>query len=563
MKKPELKDLTLREKIGQMALGKPSNPGYSDLERYPYGSMWALGNIDMGVIQMKDAEGEIVTNRQRWLAGLRNMWGKTRIPLLPAMDCTAGIHNNFSETEAIMDPVTIGATGSKELAYEAGTLRAQLLRSIGSRWMWYPEIDTICRNKAIGLGRYYSDDPDMLVEMAIAEAMGAQDNGIAATAKHFPGADGLEYRDPHLCSTMLLSTMEEWKQGQGALFQRIIDAGICAVMTSHDAFPACDSSKINGKFRPSSISYKVVTELLKEEMGFDGVVITDGITMRGLSALYGGDIAQVYIEAVKAGNDVILSVTDQFFDIIEDAVKRGEIDESRIDDACRRVINLKEKLGMFDDDYELYLPDLDEINRKVRDFNRRVAEKSQTLVCDNNKILPLSKDKIKNVAIIYSAHDEENGSTTAAHGISADMQVMVEEFEKRGAKVHFQRRLKCAEEIKKLAAENDLLVYAGYLMRYCPHSVICGFFDEEIDTFSFALQAGAEKTVAVGMGSPFMWFDYYTNFPTFINIYNPRAASQRAFVAALYGEIEFGSYHPFELIPEEYRRRFDKLGIEY
>ena len=172
MRKIELKDLTLREKIGQLALGKPSNQGYADLQKYPYGFMWALGNVDMSIIQMKDVEGKTVTNRQSWLNGLKSIWGKTRIPLLPAMDCTAGIHHNFSETEAIMDPVTIGATNDVSLAYEAGVLRAELLRSIGCRWMWYPEIDLTCRGRAIALGRYYSDDPEKLIEMALAEAKG-------------------------------------------------------------------------------------------------------------------------------------------------------------------------------------------------------------------------------------------------------------------------------------------------------------------------------------------------------------------------------------------------------
>lgn len=562
MKKIDLSELTLREKIGQMAIGRPSNPGYADLEHYPYGSLWSLGNINMGVMNMADEEGEIITNREKWVRSLAKMQGKTRVPLLPAMDCTSGIHNNFNETEAIMDPVTIGATGSVQLAYEAGAMRAELLRSIGSRWMWYPEIDLMPRTSAVSLGRYYSDDPDTLVEMAIAEAKGAQDNGIAATAKHFPGADGIEYRDPHMSSTFLLTTMDEWWAGQGALFQRIFDAGIYSVMISHNSFPAYDSNKINGKYCPSSISYKVVTELLKGEMGFNGVVITDGITMRSLAALFSDGLKQVYIEAVKAGNDVILGVNDDFFDVIEDAVKRGEISEERIDDACRRVLEMKEKLGMFDD-YELYISDVESVNEKVRDLNRRIAERSQSLVCDNNKMLPLSKDKIKKVAIIYSAHDNEKSGMSTSRGIFAGMKTMIEEFEKRGAEVTIQRRLQNEAEIKKLSDENDLLVYAGYLMRYCPHGVTCGFFDDEIETFSFALRHGMEKSVAVGMGSPFMWFDYYTNFPTFVNIYNPRAASQRAFVAALYGEIGFEGVEPFALIPEDYRKQMDKLGINY
>lgn len=563
MKKISVNDLTLREKIGQMALGRASNEGYLDLEKYPYGNVWALGNAKMGVINMADEEGEKVTNREKWIKALYKINERSKVPFLPAMDCTSGIHNNFSETSPVMDPVTIGATGSREIAYEAGAMRAALLKSVGSKWMWYPEIDLAPRTSAIMLGRLYSDDPEVLVEMAIAEAKGAQDNGIAATAKHFPGADGIEYRDPHMSSTFILSTFEEWEAKQGALFKRLIDSGVYSVMISHNAFPAYDNTKINGHFCPSSISYKIVTELLKEKMGFDGVVITDGITMRGLSALFTDGLKQVYIEAVKAGNDVILGVYDDFFDVIEDAVKCGEISEERINDACQRVLDMKEKLGLFDDDCEIYSGELEEVNARVSAFNKKVAEQSISLICDKNKMLPLCKEKIKNVAIIYSAHDTPKSDTITSNGIYAGMQTMVEEFERRGAKVHLQRRLSSEEEIKAIASENDLIVYAGYLMRYCPHSVVNGFFDEEIDTFSFALRAGAEKSVAVGMGSPFMWFDYYTNFPTFVNIYNPHTHSQRAFVAALYGEVEFNFSESFSLIPEQYKEQFEKLNIEY
>ena len=557
MKKPNLADLSLREKIGQTALGRPANPGFKDLENYPYGFLWALGNVEMGVMNMAEREGERVTNRENWLESVREMHKKSRIPIMQAMDCTTGIKHNFNEMEPILDCVTMGAVNDEEVAAEAGRLRAEMLHCVGSHWVWVHEVDLPNRASAVSLGRYYSDDPDKLLRLNIADMKGCQEGGIATAAKHFPGCDGIEYRDAHTSDSMMILTMDEWWPRQGRMFQEMIDAGVDSVMVGHSSFPYCDNTMCNGRYVPSTLSYKVITELLKEKMGFKGVVVTDGIEMRSVASYCNDDWDRVYVEALKAGNDVILGVRDSYFDAIEKAVLSGEIPMSRLDDACQRVLDMKEKFGLFDDDYEIPANDPEIANAKLRAFNERVSKRAVSLVCDKMNLLPLNKDKVKNVTIIYSGHDK-----TGSGGVFDRLVTMKEAFEKRGAQVVLRRALEdrkdSTAEIKEIADNNDLIVYAGYLMRYAPEGA-SSFYNEELATFHYALAHGVEKSIGVGLGSPFMYFDFYSGFPAFINANNPTKETHEAVVAAMYGEIPFEGVEPFELVPETMRRYLDGL----
>ncbi len=557
MKKPQLSELTLREKIGQTALGRAMNTNLLDLEKYPYGFIWSLGNIEMGVINMDDVAGEEVTNRKKWVEFVKDMNKKLKVPVMAAMDSTNGILNSFSEFPYIMDPVTMGATDSEEIAFEAGVLRAEHLKFVATNWLWSPEVDLPNRMSSICLGRRYSDDPERLIRMAIADMKGIQSKGCAATAKHFPGSDPIEYRDSHTALNMMVLPYDEWKTERGAMFQKMIDAGVDSIMIAHTAFPAYDNSKVNGQYRPASVSYKVITELLKGEMGFKGVTITDGITMKSLLAMFGGDLNRVYVEAIKAGNDVVLAVRDGYFEAIEEAVLSGEIPESRIDDACRRVLDLKEKFGLFDDDYEIANENDAEFQdcvRRTEAFNKKVAEKAVTLVCDRNKLFPLKADSIKNVAVIYTGY---------ADPPYENLCYLKEAFEKRGANVHIQRGLKdyiSWDEIRDIDAKNDLIIYAGHIMR--AGGGLPTFRGEEINVFHQALVAGAEKSVGLGLGSPFMYYDFYAAFPSFINAYNHSSYTMEAIVAAMYGEIPFDGIHPYEIYPPEVKRYMELNGIE-
>ncbi len=535
----DISNLTLREKIGQTALAFVNND-MSVLDKNPYGGMWSIGALRFTTVNMDNIQGDKIVTAQTVKEKIKAYNKQLKVPILPAMDNNEGINHCFSELEPLIDAVAIGATNSEDLAYEAGVARALQLKSTGSNWLWWPEVDLVNRNSIISWGRLFSDDPDKVSRMAIAAVKGCQDQGVAATAKHFPGSDTIEYRDPHASLNLLNISVEAWKERQGRLFQDLIDAGVYSIMTAHVAFPAYDDTKINGQYIPTSVSYKLITELLKGEMGFKGVVVTDGLTMKGLMDLFDCDLEKVYIAALNAGNDVLLGVKDDYIDVIEQAVKSGEVSMERIDDACSRVLEMKRKLGMLEENYIMDEECVENANRYAVESNTKIAKKALSLVCNKRNILPLNKKHIKTVTAVILSYDDEQIES---------LKIMKEEFQKRGAEFYVKRNLYSYDEIEDISNNSDLIIYIGYLTRGLNNH----FREDEKESFNYVMFHGVEKSLGINMGTPFLYFDHFFSFHTFINCYNYRSETQRALVAALYGEIPFEGEHPFRLIPEEFR----------
>ena len=339
MKKPLLTEMTLREKIGQMLLPYQYDVYYEDTGTYPdnmrseqelkdyiakeqfgtyYHEQTAIHKLQQP--DLTEAGTSVVSAPYKDFVKKQSDLGK--IPALFAGDWeTEGPGHVISDLSVTCRTPAIGAADSEELAYELARNIAKELRTAGANWRWAPTVD-------IG-GRYIStvmrvpcvDDVDRMITLLKAQIKGTQDEGVAATAKHFPGGGSREntYKDSHFCPHYNSLSMEEWWKEQGRIFQELIDAGVYSIMTGHQGFPAVDDSKLKGKYRPATVSKKIVTDLLKGEMGFEGVVVTDGICMAGLAGCF-ETYEELIIELVNAGNDVILGSLPESGDIIEKAI---------------------------------------------------------------------------------------------------------------------------------------------------------------------------------------------------------------------------------------------------
>jgi AraC-like DNA-binding protein len=167
------------------------------------------------------------------------------------------------------------------------------------------------------------------------------------SAKHFPGKDKKEYRDDHFADQVIRDSLEDWLEGQGKVFQQMIDGGVWSIMLSHTGFPAVDSRTINGLFMPTTLSDRILTKLLKQDMHFDGVVVTDGIGMGVLKTAYPNK-EDLYVALLNAGNDILLNVKDfDYIDMIERAVNDGRVSMERIDDAAHKDRSYSEKQYLF------------------------------------------------------------------------------------------------------------------------------------------------------------------------------------------------------------------------
>ena len=498
-KKPQLSDFTLREKIGQtcqMQSGFLMN--MENMEEYlaenPIGNVWHTCNTAMTTVNLADIEIDEPADSTYYRKWTQRMTKALRIPPLFTLDGPGRPH--ATDMVSLVGAPQLGATDSEEMMEEYGRLLALNCKALGANSTWSPVVDLPSRFAVSGIMRAPSDKPERLVPLGLAMVKGGQDNGIAMCAKHFPGKDKKEYRDSHFVCPKVGDTFEDWMAVQGKVFQDMIDGGVWSIMPGHQGFPAVDDRMIQNYYMPATLSDKILTGLLKEKMGFKGVVVTDAIEMAALKTAY-PRMEDLFVALLNAGNDILLNVKRlDYIDIIEKAVKDGRVSMERIDDAARRVYEMKVKMGLWDDPEEVVMTE--ELRQEIRDFNRKVSEKALVLQCDNKNQLPFDASKVKNVAIICSSmHDP----------FFEWLNSMKEEFERRGMNVRFQRRLSGYEEIEEIAAENDLIVFATYAMPHAPMGGL-GLYGDECATYFFALHAGKEKSVGVTFGSPYIYYDY-------------------------------------------------------
>ncbi len=552
MKKPLLSEMTLREKIGQTII-----PYQYDINRKT--------EVDASILRTKEEKAAFLRERQPgtlWVqpgAGSRGFdvsWEAEHqdeseefrewileedaclnIHALVCTDAENGIKWAIKDLSETPTEAAIGAANDPELTYKLGQAVGKELRSAGINWVWGPVVDIVGRFNS-NTRAYCQNDPDRMVTLANAYIRGVQSVGVAATAKHFPGGDRKEYRDSHFVSTKNISTMDEWWAEQGKIFQDVIDDGVYSVMISHKAFPAADDTKIKGRYLPSTLSYKVITELLKEKMGFKGVVVTDGIAMAALSSFY--EEEELIIKLIQAGNDILLGVRSlRAVDILEAAVLDGQIPEARIDDACQRILDMKEKMGMFTEEYWQERFKAEELVPETQKICKAISQKSITLVRDENNLLPLDKEKIKNVTIICSTHTDS---------FFGNLEVVKKAFEARGANVKLQRRLKNNEELAEISKNSDLILYAVYIEGHRPKGWIT-LFGEECETYLYAFSSGAAKSMGVSFGYPYVHYNIMEGANTFVNTYSPSAEQMESFVEALYGEVPMSGVSPVDIDP--------------
>ena len=245
-------------------------------------------------------------------------------------------------------------------------------------------------NPEIGV-RSFGDDPKICAKYVEATVRGYQDAGIVATVKHFAGR-GDSATDAHDVLDVCRADLKRMHEVELVTFQAGINAGAKALMTAHTIFPAFD------KEFPATLSSKILTDLLRGEMGFKGVIVSDAIGMAAILKKW--PLPQACAMAIKAGVDTILLKADdesrsQCLFGIKSAIERGELSEERLNDAVRRLLCMKYDQGLFEKAGKMDPEKTKAIvrSKEVIDFSREVAHKALLVVRDDKKLLPLSKDK--------------------------------------------------------------------------------------------------------------------------------------------------------------------------
>ena len=466
------------------------------------------------------------------------------LPLLVSADFETGAGFRLEGATNFPSAMAFGAAGDPELAREAGRITAVESRAIGVHVNFAPVVDVNNnpRNPVINI-RSFGEDPDTVAELASAYIEGLADGGMIATLKHFPGHGDTDI-DSHRALPVLRHPRARLDAVELPPFRAGIAAGAGAVMTGHMALPALHPDDTT----PATLSRPIVTGLLRDEMGFDGLVFTDSMRMRGITEMAGtGEAAG---GAVTAGHDLVLHAPDDREAVagVRAAVDDGRVSPAALDRSVRRILEAKASLGL----HRRQRVELDTLptivgTRAHRAVAREVSERSITLIRDARNSVPLRTSR--GGSILYLSVLDR----AAGWGIGAPSRIVIPELRDRWEEVTAvelsdQSTPADAELVRRMAERYDAVV-AGVFVR-------SSSFNDELDLATHVIAVLEEvATEAAERGQPFVALFFGNPYPAAtlpelpaaLLTYDYRGLSEETAVRALAGEIPIRGRLPVTL----------------
>ena len=504
-----LAGMSLEEKAAQMIMvaetGYPRNP------RSPAALDLVEAVRDQGVggvILMRSEAGTISPL-------LNELQSEARVPLLVAMDMERSL--SFRVFRGSVDfpyAMAVGATGSEDAARFFGELTAREGRALGIHWAFAPVLDVNNNpdNPVINI-RSFGEDPELVGRLGAAFIKGAQSGGLLTTAKHFPG-HGDTAVDSHVDLPVISGDRERLEAVEWPPFREAIAAGVDAIMVGHVAVPSLDPSG-----RPATLSSILNEEVLRDEMGFEGLIVTDAMDMEGVGAAW---IGEATVDAVLAGADVILMPPDLRVALqsLIRGVEEGVLDEARIDRSVRRILEAKARLGLRKD--RLVEPTTGALDvARPEDVRRarEIAEAAVTVVKNDGGVLPLAAEE--ELRILHLVMPDDSGIPSA-------------EFRARRIEV---RTVTLADEVLPERADEILETVQDFT-----HILVSATYYREAisDSLVGLLTRLAETHVPVivaSFGDPYLLRDL-PDVPVYICAFGTTQTSRRAAAPVLFGEID-------------------------
>ncbi|KON90288.1 beta-N-acetylhexosaminidase [Sporosarcina globispora] len=409
-----LKNMSIEEKVGQMLMPDFRTwKGQNVTEMLPEIEQLVKDYHLGGVILFRE---NVVTTEQTAKLVSDYQEAAEKYGLLMTIDQEGGIVTRLQSGTDMPGNMALGAANSEEISRKVGKAIGEELAALGINMNFAPVMDVNNNpdNPVIGV-RSFGEDPQLVADMGVAYTEGLQSAGVAATAKHFPG-HGDTAVDSHLGLPEVPHDKERLKEVELYPFQKGMEAGIDAIMTAHVTFPKIDDTKAISKKTgeeiavPATLSYKVLTELMREEMGYKGVITTDAMNMNAIADHFGP--VDAAIRAVKAGTDIVLMPVG-LKDVAEgllNAVENGEISEKRIESSVERILTLKIKRGIIKEEtpqpIEEKIANALEVvgSEEHKQIEKEAAERSITLVKNEEDALPLQVSPEDNIVVVGNTY---------------------------------------------------------------------------------------------------------------------------------------------------------------
>jgi beta-N-acetylhexosaminidase len=482
---------------------------------------------------------------------------QSKLPLLIAADFESGLSTRFAGTTVFPHPMAFGAAGKTEYAESFGKVTALEARAIGVHWNFFPSADVNSNpaNPIINT-RSFGESPQQVGEMVAAYIRGARSNGMLTTAKHFPG-HGDTATDTHLGVAQVTGNMARLESVELPPFRKAIEAGVDAVMVAHVSVPALESDPN----RVAVTSPAIVTHLLKEQLGFQGIVVTDALDMAAVTRLYAADIGREAVDAFKAGNDVLIIPPDldAACRAILAAVGSGEISRERLESSVRKILQAKASLGL----QRARLVDVNALDKLIKQpenaaLAQKISDDAITLVRENGKVLPLRAPKTSASQLPYQP-PVEIGNRVVAVIFSDDVRLESGRVLERQLRTRvpdariFYVDPRIAEamsaDVLKAVDEAESVVAAVYAVP-APGIRSSGSAVRPTDPTGALLQQildhAAAKTVVVAVGNPYLAQDFST-IQNYLCTFSTASVSEVSAVKALFGEISIRGHLPVSI----------------
>ena len=498
---------------------------------------------------------------------LLNLYKKySKVPLIVAANTEAGGNGACVGGTEIGQELKVAATNDKKYAYELGRVSALEAKAVGCNTVFAPIVD-IHNNwhNPIIATRTFGNDAKKVAEFSKEYLRACHELKVASVCKHFPG-DGMDERDQHLANSINSLSCADWDKTYGYVYQEMINNGVEGIMIGHICLPSYEKyfnpNIEQDGYLPATLSPYIVSNLLREKLGFNGLIITDASHMVGMT----GRMARrdIVPTSIKIGCDMFLFYNDFEEDInyVKKALDSGYLSMERLDEAVRRILAFKAHLGLHEGYQDLDLSNIGLLENK--NIAREVADKAITLVKYKDQgVLPLTSKKYKNILLLH--HDISNpfNSYITNKNSKKYYEIVADELTKAGFNVEIYTPV--LEQLKK-ASDDEVRTIMNKL--YTSKSAISTITDKYdliihlanvpgngvVQRIDFALTKGAIDipwyvhelpVIFISVNCPFHLFDV-PQVRTYINCYDAKDYTMASLVSKLLGESEFKGVSPVD-----------------
>ncbi|WP_343667426.1 glycoside hydrolase family 3 N-terminal domain-containing protein [Chitinophaga sp.] len=457
----------------------------------------------------------------------------SQTPLMIAIDGEWGLGMRLDSVTSLPRNLMIGAAQDSTLAYRAGKVLGQQCRRLGIHVDYAPDMDINNNpNNPVINDRSFGQDKYQVARMGVQMIKGIQDVGVMAVAKHFPGHGDTD-TDSHLDMPVIRKSRAQLDSLELYPFRQAIDAGVASIMMAHLYIPAIDSTPNT----PTSISHKAVTDLLKGEYGYKGIVITDALEMKGIAKFYSG--GEEAARSLVAGNDMLMlpSTAEGSVDAIKRAIRRGEVTWNDVNERVKKVLLAKYNLG-------LNKPQVVDTTNLTADLNavtdtliKDIGRQSLTLLKNDNQLIPFKQHTPGKVAVIAVGADVNNAFLQTIKATRPDVNSFI--FTSR------QSEAQVAPVVDRLKKEFQAVIIGVHNYGRRPANNF-GISSAERLLVQRLQQEMPSATVV--FGNPYA-IQYFCDAPTIVAAYEDDDATQKAAAQLLFGQLAPAGRLPVTVCP--------------